>query len=154
MESDKNMKLEVLQNEMISAMKSGNKLRKSVLAELVDAVKKASMTNKGRVEITEQLVDEVLLKYKKIVQEQIDTCPVERTETLEEYKAQIAVVAEFAPTLITNEDEIKLMILDIVNSELGFTKENRGKIMKIIAPVCKGKADMGIVNKVLGGMLQ
>jgi uncharacterized protein YqeY len=139
---------------MIAAMKSGNKLRKSVLSGLVDAVKKASMTSNGRIEITEQLVDEVLLKYKKMVQEQIDTCPVERTETLAEYKAQMAIVAEFAPTLITDEAEIKLMILDLVNSEMAFTKANRGKIMKIIAPVCKGKADMGVVNKVLGGMLQ
>lgn len=148
------MTLEKLQSEMIQAMKSGNKLRKSVLSGLVDAVKKASMTNKGRVEITEQLVDEVLLKYKKMVQEQIDTCPADRTETFEEYKAQMAVVAEFAPTLITDETEIHNLILDIVNNEYEFTKVNRGKIMKIIAPSLKGKADMSIVNQVIGGMLQ
>lgn len=148
------MTLEVLQSEMIQAMKNKDKQRKAVLSGLVDAVKKASMTNNGRVEITEQLVDEVLLKYKKMVQEQIDTCPAGRTETLEEYKAQMAIVAEFAPTLITDEIEIRNMILDTVNGEMEFTKANRGKIMKIVAPVLKGKADMGIVNKVLGGMLQ
>lgn len=148
------MTLEKLQSEMIQAMKNKDKLRKSVLSGIVDAVKKASMTNNGRVEITEHLVDEVLLKYKKMVQEQIDTCPADRIETLEEYKAQMAVVAEFAPSLITDETEIRHLILDIVNNEYEFTKANRGKIMKIIAPVLKGKADMGVVNKVLGGMLQ
>ena len=150
------MTLEVLQSNMIAAMKSGNKLRKSVLSGMIDAVKKASMTNKGRIEITEQLVDEVLLKYKKMVQEQIDTCPADRTETLEEYKAQMEVVAEFAPTLIADEAEIRYLILDIVNinNDVELTKSNRGYIMKIIAPVLKGKADMGVVNKVLGGMLQ
>ena len=148
------MTLEKLQSEMVQAMKNKNKMRKSVLSGLVDAVKKASMTNNGRVEITEQLVDEVLLKYKKMVQEQIDTCPSDRTETLEEYKAQMAVVAEFAPTLITDEAEIHNMILDIVNNEIEFSKANRGKIMKIIAPVLKGKADMSVVNKVIGGMLK
>lgn len=148
------MKLETLQSEMIAAMKSGDKLRKSVLSGLVDAVKKASMTNNGRIEITEQLVDEVLLKYKKLVQEQIDTCPAERTETLAEYNAQMAVVSEFAPSLITDETEIRYLILDIVNNEMEFSKVNRGKIMKVIAPVLKGKVDMGAVNKVLGGMLQ
>ena len=81
------MTLEKLQSEMVQAMKNKDKLRKSVLSGMIDAVKKASMTNNGRVEITEQLVDEVLLKYKKMVQEQIDTCPTDRTETLEEYKA-------------------------------------------------------------------
>lgn len=148
------MTLEKLQSEMIQAMKNKDKVRKSVLSGLVDAVKKASMTSNGRIEITEQLVDETLLKYKKIVEEQVATCPADRAETLAEYKAQLAIVTEFAPTLIIDEAEIKLMILELVNSEMAFTKANRGKIMKIIAPVCKGKADMGVVNKVLGGMLQ
>ena len=148
------MTLEKLQSEMIQAMKNGDKLRKSVLSGLVDAVKKASMTNKGRVEITEQLVDETLLKYKKTVQEQVDTCPADRTENLEKYKAQMAIVAEFAPTLITDEDKIRNLILDTVDNEMEFSKANRGKIMKVISPVMKGKVDMGIVNKVLGGMLQ
>lgn len=148
------MTLEKLQSEMVQAMKNKDKIRKSVLSGLVDAVKKASMTNNGRVEITEQLVDEVLLKYKKMVQEQIDTCPADRIETLEEYKAQMAIVAEFAPTLVTDETEIRYLILDIVNNEMEFSKANRGKIMKVIAPVLKGKVDMGVVNKVLGGMLQ
>lgn len=148
------MTLEKLQSEMIQAMKNKDKTRKSVLSGMIDAVKKASMTNKGRVEITEQLVDDVLLKYKKMVQEQIDTCPTDRTETLEEYKAQMAIVAEFAPSLITDETEIHYLILDIINNEHEFSKSNRGILMKILAPVLKGKADMSIVNKVLGGMLQ
>ena len=150
------MTLEKLQSEMIQAMKNKDKFRKSVLSGLVDAVKKASMTNKGRVEITEQLVDETLLKYKKMVQEMIDTCPADRTETLAEYKEQMAIVAEFAPTLITDEAEIRYLILDItsINNDVEFTKANRGYIMKIVAPVLKGKADMGVVSKVLGGMLK
>ena len=150
------MTLEKLQSEMIQAMKNKDKRRKSVLSGMVDAIKKATMTNNGRVEITEQLVDEVLLKYKKMVQEQIDTCPAERTEALEEYKAQMAVVAEFAPTLITDETEIRYLILDIINinNHVELTKANRGYIMKVVAPVLKGKADMSVVNKVLGGMLQ
>ena len=141
---------------MIQAMKNKDKLRKSVISGLVDSVKKASMTNKGRIEITEQLVDEVLLKYKKMVQEQIDTCPADRTEILEEYKAQMAIVAEFAPTIITDETEIRYLILDIINinNDVELTKSNRGYIMKIVAPVLKGKADMGVVNKVVGGMLR
>lgn len=149
------MTLEKLQNEMITAMKRSNKLRKSVLSGIVDAVKKASMTNNGRVEITEKLVDEVLLKYKKMVQEQIDTCPADRIETLEEYKAQMAVVSEFAPTLITDENEIRYLILDIINNEHEFSKSNRGVLMKILAPVLKkNNVDMSIASKVLGGMLQ
>ena len=148
------MTLEKLQSEMIQAMKNKDKMRKSVLSGLVDSVKKAAIDKNCRDNITESLVDEVLLKYKKMVQEQIDTCPADRTETLKEYKAQMAVVTEFAPTLITDETEIRYLILDVVNNEMEFTRANRGKIMKIIAPVLKGKVDMGVVNKVLSEMLQ
>ena len=148
------MTLEKLQNEMIVAMKNKDKLRKSVISSMVDAVKKASMTNKGRIEITEQLVDEVLLKYQKLVQEQIDSCPVDRTETLAEYKARMAVVAEFAPTLITDETEIRYLILDIINNEHEFSKSNRGVLMRILAPVLKKcNVDMSIASRVLGEML-
>lgn len=149
------MTLEKLQNEMITAMKDKDRLRKSVLSGMVDAVKKSSMTNKGRVEITEKLVDEVLLKYKKTVQEQIDTCPADRIETLAEYKAQMEIVAEFAPTLITDETEIRYLILDIINNEHEFSKSNRGVLMKILAPVLKKcNVDIGIASKVLGTMLK
>ena len=128
------MTLEKLQSEMIQAMKNKNKMRKSVLSGLVD---------------------DVLLKYKKMVQEQIDTCPADRTEILEEYKAQMAIVAEFAPTLITDETEIRYLILDIINNEHEFSKSNRGVLMKILVPVLKKcNVDIGIASKVLGGMLQ
>ena len=148
------MTLETLQSEMIQAMKNKDKLRKSVLSGMVDAVKKAAIDRNCRENIAETLVDEVLLKFKKMVQEMIDTCPLDRLDILKEYKAQMEVVSEFAPTLITDEAEIRKMILDVVNNEAEFSKANRGKIMKIIAPVFKGKVDMSIVNKVLGVMLQ
>ena len=149
------MTLDKLQTEMISAMKNKDKMRKSVIAGLVDSVKKAAIDKNCRDNITEALVDEVLLKYKKMVQEQIDTCPADRIETLEEYKAQMAVVSEFAPTLITDENEIRYLILDIINNEHEFSKSNRGVLMKILAPVLKNlHVDMSVASKVLGGMLQ
>lgn len=149
------MTLEKLQSEMVQAMKNKDKLRKSVLSGMIDAVKKAAIDKNCRDNITESLVDEVLLKYKKTVQEQIDTCPSDRTETLEEYKTQMAVVAEFAPTLITDETEIRYLIIDIINNEHEFSKSNRGVLMKILAPVLKKlNVDMSIASKVLVGMLQ
>ena len=150
------MKLETLQSEMIAAMKDKDKVRKSVLSGVVDAVKKAAIDKNCRDNITEVLVDEVLLKYKKTIQEQIDSCPADRTELLADYNAQMSVVSEFAPTLITDENEIRYLILDItsINNDVELTKANRGYIMKIIAPVLKGRADMSIVNKVVGGLLK
>lgn len=147
------MKLEVLQKEKIAAMKNKDEKRKAVLSEMIDMVQKASITAKGRVEITEQLVDETLIKYQKMTQEMIDTCPADRTDKLNEYNAAMAIVKEYAPQLITDENEIKGMILDVLNNEYALEKKNRGQIMKIVMPVLKGKVDMAVANKVIGSML-
>jgi len=148
------MTLKTLQSEMVAAMKSGDKFRKGVISTVIAQIKNMAIDKGCREDIPDTLVDEALLKAKKTTQEMIDTCPDTRSDLLELYKKQMEVISEFAPKMITDEAEIKLMILDLVNSEMAFTKENRGKIMKIIAPVCKGKADMGVVNKVLGEMLK
>lgn len=149
------MTLEKLQSEMVQALKDGNKLRKQVLSELVGAVKKAAIDKKCRDNIPETLVDETLLKYKKVVQEQIDTCPADRPQMLENYKDQMKIVAEFAPMLMTNEAEIKEAVTKLINEAgLEFTKSNRGAIMKVVAANLKGKADMSIVSKVVGEILK
>jgi uncharacterized protein YqeY len=147
------MTLEKLQSEMIQAMKNGNKFRKGVLADLIGNIKTAAINKNCRDNITETFVDEVLLKCKKTAQEMIDTCPADRVATLAEYKNQLEIINEFAPVLIVNEEDIRNLILDAINGEIELTKSNKGKVMKIIAPVFKGKADMKVVNKVIGEIL-
>lgn len=132
-------------------MKNKDKLRKDVVSSLVDAVKKATITDKGRVEVTEELVMTVLLKEQKTMQEMVATCPESRQDLLTEYKAKLAIVNEFAPQLITDPAEIKTFIEELVEeTDLTLTKADRGRFMKIL----KGKVDMKVANQVLGGMLQ
>ena len=149
------MTLEKLQSEMVQALKDGNKLRKQVLSELVGAVKKAAIDKKCRDDIPETLVDETLLKYKKVVQEQIDTCPADRPQMLENYKDQMKIVAEFAPVLMTSPVQIESAVRRLIrDNNIELVKSNRGAIMKVVAANLKGKADMGIVSKVVGEILK
>ena len=141
------MTLEKLQAEMITAMKSKNKLRKETISSMVQAVKKFSIDNMCKDNVTEEQIDAVILKEKKTLQEMIDTCPVNRTETLAKYNAKMAVVNEFAPKLMINEKDIENFV-NSLNIEL--VKTNRGKIMAAL----KGKADMKIANQIVGKMLQ
>ena len=147
------MDLKTLQKEMIKAMKDGDMDRKSVLSNAIAAIKKAAIDKRIREDIPDDLVDEVLLKEKKTIQEMIDTCPADREETLAEYNVKMVIISEYAPTLLTDENEIKEKILSIINDKIELTKTNRGVIMKQIAPELKGKADMSIVNKVLSKLL-
>jgi uncharacterized protein YqeY len=140
------MNLETLNKARINAMKNKDKLRKETISTLIDAVNKASIGPKGRIEITDELVDAAILKEKKTVQEMIDTCPASRAETLQEYKERLAIINEFAPQLITDAQEIENFIRSL---EIELTKANRGVIMQAL----KGKVDMKEANKIVGGML-
>lgn len=140
------MTLEVLNAEMIAAMKNKNKIRKDVISSMVQAVKKYGIDNMCKDNITEEQIDAVILKEKKTIQEMIDTCPADRTEILAEYNAKMAIIDEFAPKLMTDETEIKAFVEGL---GIELIKANRGQIMGAL----KGKADMKAANKVVGGML-
>lgn len=149
------MTLEKLQFEMVSAMKAGNKFRKNVISTLIAQIKNAAIDKSCRDNIPEALVNEVLLKAKKTAQEMIDTCPADRIETLAEYVKQFDIIDEFAPKLIDDEDEIERLIFEYADgAKVPLAKECRGTIMGIIARNLKGKVDMSVVNKVIGGMLR
>jgi hypothetical protein len=148
------MTLEKLQKEMVQSMKNGDKVRKDTLSSMVSAVKKAAIDKRCKDNISESLVDAVILKEQKTMQEMIDTCPVERVETLTLYKQKMEIIKEFAPTLLTDPAEIELEVRNIA-AELNITlgKKDAGIVMKTIMPRFKGKADMSVVNKVIKGML-
>ena len=139
--------LEILQAEMITAMKNKDKLRKDTISSLVQAIKKFGIDNKCKDNITNEQLSSVILKEKKIMQEMIDTCPADRTDTLAEFNARMAIINEFAPSLMDNEDTIKTFVQ---NLGIELIKSNRGEIMKAL----KGKADMKIANQVVSQMLQ
>ena len=141
------MTLEVLQKEMIAAMKAKNKLRKETISSLIDSVKKATITNKGRIEVTEELVDKVILKEKKIMQEMIDTCPADRVETLIAYKHKMSIIEEFVPKMMS-EDEVRKAVYDIIAS-VDIQSSGKGALMKAIMPRLKGKADGALINKIV-----
>lgn len=147
------MNLEILQKDKIKAMKEGAALKKEVLTDMIDSIQKASITPKGRVEITEELVNEVLIKYQKMTQEMIDTCPESRVQTLAIYNARMDIVKEYAPQLVVDEAEITNMITSMCEG-IEMTKKNRGQIMKTIMPQLKGKVDMSIANQIIAGMLK
>lgn len=148
------MTLEHLQEARILAMKNRDKARSNVLSDMVDSVQKASITQSGRVEITEKLVNDTLIKYQKTIQEMIDTCPSNRTDKLEEYTANMAIVKEYAPQLITDESEISTLISTIVaDNAITMTKENKGNIMRLVSMHLRGKVDMAAAAKVVTNLL-
>ena len=62
------MTLEILQREMIAAMKRGDKFTKTTISSLIAQIKKAAIDKGCRDNITEDFVNTELLKAKKQAQ--------------------------------------------------------------------------------------
>ena len=140
------MTLEVLQKDMIAAMKSKDKEKKDSIASLVSAVKKVGIDNGCRDNIPEDMVNQAVLKELKSVKEQIDTCPADRTDLLAQYQARYDLYQTYAPAMMSAE-EVEALLQEKF-AEVLATK-NKGQIMKTVMPELKGKADGKVINQVV-----
>lgn len=133
-------KYETLKADMTTALKEGKKLRRLTIADMVASIDKASVGAKSRAIITDQLVDEVLLKYRKTVKEMIDTCPDDEKYAgrKAEYREKLAIVEEYAPKVIDDVDEIVKMInLCAITNGISVTSGNKGPVTKLVMPFLK-----------------
>ena len=145
------MQLKKKQKDMIAAMKAKDKVRKDAISSLVSAAKKVGIDEGCRENIPEEIVDRVILKEMKTVKEQIDSCPETRTDLLEEYKARYAIFAEYAPSMMSEEEVEKVLtekFADVIATK------NKGQIMKVVMPELKGKADGKVINQVVAKLRQ
>lgn len=146
------MKLDTIQIAINDALKTHSMAEVETLRGVVAAAKKAAIDK--RCPVTEDIVDEALLKEIKIIKEQIDTCPDNRPELKEEYKHRLDIINQYAPQLMTDPNNIHYVILKILTEAgIDYHTANKGVIMKAIMPSLKGKADMSIVNKVVAELM-
>ena len=143
------MQLEQLQKDMIAAMKAKDKVKKDAVSSLIGAAKKVAIDKGCRDNITEELVDSVILKELKTVKEQIDTCPADRTDLLEEYKARYAAIEVYAPKLLSAE-EVKAILEEKFAEQIA--SKNKGMIMKAVMAELKGKADGKVISQVVADL--
>ena len=153
-------KYETIKADMTAALKAGDKLRRLTLADMVATIDKAATSGKKRVEITDAFVDEVLLKYKKTVQEMVDTCPngaadpkrdAELKARKAEYLMKLSIATKYAPQVIDDKDEIVKMIMywGVCNA-VSICSGNKGIIMKNVMPFLKSKScDMKVAQEAL-----
>lgn len=145
------MTLQQLQKDMIAAMKAQEKVRKNVISSLIAAVKKYGIDNGVRNDITEEMTDAVILKELKSAKEQLDTCPKERTELIEEYTTNYEIIKEYAPAQM-GEEEIKALLTEKYADVIA--TKNKGMIMKTVMAELKGKADGKIINAVVAQLCE
>ena len=139
-------KIDDVRKEMVVAMKAGDKARKETLSSLLAALKNKAIDKR---ETAEEEV-QVVLKEIKQTKETLEMTPADRAEIIAECRARIAVLEEFAPKMM-DEEEIKTVISSVL-SDLELTTptaKDKGKIMKELMPKVKGKADGKLVNELV-----
>ena len=145
-------KIDEIRAEMVKAMKNKDKDRKETLSMLLAALKNKAIDK--RADLTPEEEFEVVKKEIKQTKEAMDRAPADRTDIIDQCKARLAVLSEFAPEEMS-EDAIRAVIREVI-AGLGIenpTGRDKGKIMKELMPRVKGKADGSLVNKLVGELL-
>ena len=140
--------IEKVRAEMVAAMKNKEKERKESLSMLLSALKNKAIVK--RADLSEEEEYAVVKKEMKQTQETLDLAPADRTDIIEQCRARLSVLAEFAPEEMS-EDAIRAVIREVIES-LGIenpTGKDKGRIMKELMPKVKGKADGALVNKLV-----
>ena len=143
------MEFKDLQSALKDAMKARDTIRKEAVSTLIAAVKKTAIDEGVRDDISSELVDRVILKELKIAQEQVNTCPPDRTEQLSEYQQKLDIIAGFAPKQMS-EEELTVYIKEKFSDLIA--EGNKGVYMKTIMADLKGKADGKLINKVISAV--
>ena len=133
-------KIDEVRSAMVAAMKAGDKETKETLSMLLAALKNKAIDKRSDLTAEEEI--QVIMKEIKQTKETLEMTPADREEIVVECKKRLAVLEQYAPQLMS-EDEIREVITATL-SELEIetpTAKDKGRIMKVLMPKVKGKAD-------------
>lgn len=146
-------KIDMVRAAMVEAMKAKDKPRKDALSMLLSVLKNAQIDK--REDLTEEEENAIVKKEIRQTQETYDSAPADREDIRSEAALRIAVYREFAPEDM-KEEQIREVIAGVL-TELGIgtpTNADKGRIMKVLMPKVKGKADGKLVNQTLAEMMK
>lgn len=148
------MTLEVLEKARDNARKSGDKAALLAFNEVIAYIRKMETAGKKKIELTEQMVDEGLVKYCKMLKDSIKEFPEGNSVRLT-YEEQLTILSEYAPAALENEGEIeKTIVTTLLMNNIPICKKNKGKMMKVLMPELRARhADMEVAMRVIDRLM-
>ena len=143
---------ERLSADFKEALKTKDATRKNAVNMARAAIKQYEVDH--REELDDEGVQEVIAKQVKMRKDALaDFEKAGRTDLLDVYKAEIDILQSYLPKQLS-EDEVRAIVTKAME-EAGIApeKKNMGMIMKTVMPLVKGKADGGIVKKVVDSII-
>ncbi len=136
-----------LRTDLTTAMKARDKVRSGTLRMVLTAISEAEVSGKQSQELTDQQVLDVVIKEAKKRREAEEAfAQADRPELAEKERAEAAVLADYLPQQLTPE-QITALVAEAIAStgaaELG--AKGIGKVMGVVTPQTRGKADGGAV---------
>ena len=142
---------EELNQALKTAMKEKNDVTKRTVRSVISNIKNQEI-DKQKVLIDEEIVA-VLYKELKIREEAIDGAKKnDREDLIEEANQEIAVLKNFLPEEMPEED-IKKIIEAAIQNTGAASMADMGKVMKTVLPEIAGKAPNNLVSKIVKDLL-
>lgn len=138
---------EQIDQELITALKSNDPKKRDTLRLIKSALKNAAIDSKKDLLDDEEVI-KVITKEVKRRKESIEVYEqIGKTELAEEEKAELEILNAYLPEMM-DEDGVKKVVLDYLEKN-PTTPQEMGKAMGALSAELKGKADMGLVSKIL-----
>ena len=142
---------ERLMEDMKDSMKKGEQIRLSAI-RMVRAGIKNKEIELGRELKDEDVVGVITSAIKQRKDSYTQFLNGNRMDLAEKEKKEIEALSIYLPEQM-GEDEIKKRLREIISETGAATSKDIGKVMKILMPELKGKADGNLVNKIAREML-
>ena len=148
------MTIEMLEQERNLARKNGNSERLLVLNDIIAKARAKETAGKKKVELTEQLVNDSLVEYRKMLKDGIKQMP-EGHAVRAMYEEQLEILSEFCPTVLEDENKIKNLITKVLHEQnIEISRKNRGRMMKALMPALRAEyTDMDIAMPIIESMI-
>jgi hypothetical protein len=138
---------EQLNEDMKTAMRSQDKFRLSVIRMLRAAVKNAEIDSKHALD--DQEVEAILAKELKQRQDSLlEFEKAGRQDLVDHVKAEIEIISRYLPEPFS-EEEIAELVEQAIRDTGAATKADMGKVMAVLMPKVKGRADGKLVNRIV-----
>jgi uncharacterized protein YqeY len=139
-----------LQAELKQAMLAKDSVKTSVLRMVISAIGYTEIQKGGAgYEATEDDVLGVLQKEAKQHRDSIEQFKnAERNDLVEKEEVELKLLERYIPAQMS-EEEIKTLVVDAITKVQAKSMADIGKVMGVLMPQVKGKADGGMVSKIV-----
>lgn len=142
---------EKLMEDMKESMKSKDKVRKNVVTMVRAAIKQREVDE--RIELEDTDIIDIIAKQVKQKNDAIeDFKKGNRQDLVDLTNEEIKILLEYLPPQLS-DDEIEQIVREAVEQTGAQTKKETGKVMALLMPKVKGKADGKKVNQIVAKYL-